>query len=59
MSTAVWPEFGKLINTSDARATFKTIASVVFIDMCSLKKNRQLIYCLKTVTRKKNIISLK
>lgn len=33
MSTAVWPEFGKLINTSDGRATFETIASVVFIDI--------------------------
>lgn len=33
MSTAVWPEFGKLINTSDGRATFETIASVVYIDI--------------------------
>lgn len=54
MSTAVWPEFGKLINTSDGRATFETIASVVYIDILVwyFKKNCQLILYLKTLTRK-------
>lgn len=35
MSTAVWPEFGKLINTSSARAALETIASVASIDIYS------------------------